>query len=285
MLLIYILLQVDPRIHFALNCGAKSCPPIKTFSSSNVNEELRIATEAYLESDEALQVDEDQGIIRLSSLLKWYSSDFGETLDEVLQWVLQNVAYPKKKAALQSVVDVKKYKDPPTRRCLWDFASASWGHQRRYYADFPWNDYCFHVRDPSLCAEGITERLNYTKGDGVGEGVEGLADKPLLVADSPLSPNCLLSKTSLIMNFGLNHRHWISQRKSKSKCLARKSPLWFVCHNWHCHLEFNRTRESAGPFCFRHKCLLSTGSFGSRTFIFILISPSHISHSSTNSWL
>ena len=26
-------LQVDPRIHFALNCGAKSCPPIKTFSS------------------------------------------------------------------------------------------------------------------------------------------------------------------------------------------------------------------------------------------------------------
>ena len=27
----------------------------------------------------------------------------------------------------------------------------------RYYADFPWNDYCFHDRDPSLCAEHITE--------------------------------------------------------------------------------------------------------------------------------
>ncbi len=25
--------SVDPRIHFALNCGAKSCPPIKTFSA------------------------------------------------------------------------------------------------------------------------------------------------------------------------------------------------------------------------------------------------------------
>ena len=24
---------VEPRIHFALNCGAKSCPPIKTFSA------------------------------------------------------------------------------------------------------------------------------------------------------------------------------------------------------------------------------------------------------------
>ena len=30
---------------------------------------------------------------------------------------------------------------------------------RRYYADFPWNDYCFRVRDPSLCAERITELI------------------------------------------------------------------------------------------------------------------------------
>ena len=37
------------------------------------------------------------------------------------------------------------------------FASAIWGDLRRYYADFPWNDYCFRDRDPSLCAERITE--------------------------------------------------------------------------------------------------------------------------------
>ena len=29
-----ILPEVEPRIHFALNCGAKSCPPIKTFSGN-----------------------------------------------------------------------------------------------------------------------------------------------------------------------------------------------------------------------------------------------------------
>ena len=28
---------------------------------------------------------------------------------------------------------------------------------RRYYADFPWNDYCFRVRDPPLWVERITE--------------------------------------------------------------------------------------------------------------------------------
>ena len=26
--------SVDPRIHFALVCGAKSCPPIRTYSAS-----------------------------------------------------------------------------------------------------------------------------------------------------------------------------------------------------------------------------------------------------------
>ena len=47
--------------------------------------------------------------------------------------------------------------DPPKRRYLWHFASVSWADLRRYYADFPWNDYCFRDRDPSVCAERITE--------------------------------------------------------------------------------------------------------------------------------
>ncbi|MPC61598.1 hypothetical protein E2C01_055672 [Portunus trituberculatus] len=47
--------------------------------------------------------------------------------------------------------------DPPKRRCLWLFASASWGELRKYYVDFPWSDYCFRVRDLSFCGERITE--------------------------------------------------------------------------------------------------------------------------------
>ena len=27
----------------------------------------------------------------------------------------------------------------------------------QYYSDFPWEDYCFHVREPFFCAECITE--------------------------------------------------------------------------------------------------------------------------------
>ncbi|MPC35485.1 hypothetical protein E2C01_028909 [Portunus trituberculatus] len=38
------------------------------------------------------------------------------------------------------------------------FCLCQLGDLRRYYADFPWNEYCNRVRDPSLCAERITER-------------------------------------------------------------------------------------------------------------------------------
>ena len=48
-------------------------------------------------------------------------------------------------------------RDPPKQRCFWHFAYAKWEDLRQYYTDFPWNDYCFRVRDPSLCAERITE--------------------------------------------------------------------------------------------------------------------------------
>lgn len=71
---------------------------------------MQVATEAYLETDEALQIEEDQGIIHLSSLLKWYSSDFGNTTDDVLRWVLKHVVHPEKKTALQGVMDKEKYK-------------------------------------------------------------------------------------------------------------------------------------------------------------------------------
>lgn len=32
----------DPRIHFALVCGAKSCPPIKVYTPDNLEEGLQV---------------------------------------------------------------------------------------------------------------------------------------------------------------------------------------------------------------------------------------------------
>jgi len=97
--------EVEPRIHFALNCGAKSCPPIKTFSADDVRNQLQVATAAYLETDEAFLVDVATKEVRLSQLFEWYSKDFGADKTEILKWIHEQVEDPGKKAALGEVLE------------------------------------------------------------------------------------------------------------------------------------------------------------------------------------
>jgi len=43
---------LDNRIHFALNCGAESCPPVLFYTADNINVELNIATNNFVNSSE-----------------------------------------------------------------------------------------------------------------------------------------------------------------------------------------------------------------------------------------
>lgn len=56
--------SMDPRIHFALNCGALSCPPVKVYSPEGVEQELSLATKAFLDADSSLQIDDSGQVSR-----------------------------------------------------------------------------------------------------------------------------------------------------------------------------------------------------------------------------
>lgn len=83
----FMLSECDPRIHFALNCGAHSCPPIREYSSeaSELDAQLNLATEGFLEA-EVIPL-KHEGIIRLSMIFLWYQIDFGHTEDQMLEWI------------------------------------------------------------------------------------------------------------------------------------------------------------------------------------------------------
>lgn len=66
---------VDPRIHFALNCGAESCPAIRVFRSDAVDEQLDSAAAAYL--DRTVAYDPSEGVVRLPRIFLWFYGDFG----------------------------------------------------------------------------------------------------------------------------------------------------------------------------------------------------------------
>lgn len=73
--------RLDPRIHFALNCGARSCPPVIAYEPQRVDAQLAGATRAYLEAETDL--DRDRAEVRLPALMKIYGADFGERDERV----------------------------------------------------------------------------------------------------------------------------------------------------------------------------------------------------------
>jgi len=73
--------ELDPRIHFALNCGAQSCPLVRPYHEADVDAQLEAATKAYFAQEAS--VDRHAGRVELPGLCKLYSADFGSR-EEVL---------------------------------------------------------------------------------------------------------------------------------------------------------------------------------------------------------
>lgn len=63
----------DPRIHFALNCGAASCPAVTAYDADDVDDRLDRAAASYLRSETVVE----DGTARVPRHLLWYRGDFG----------------------------------------------------------------------------------------------------------------------------------------------------------------------------------------------------------------
>jgi len=67
--------KLDYRIHFALNCGAKSCPPIAFYNSENIHAQLDLSTQSFLEVES--DFDDENKVVITTALFKWFYGDFG----------------------------------------------------------------------------------------------------------------------------------------------------------------------------------------------------------------
>jgi hypothetical protein len=85
--LAFMMDEVDPRIHFALNCGAQSCPPISVYAGEQdkLDKQLDLATKGFL--NQSVEFNAQTSTITLSQLFQWYRVDFGKSDDEVLAFV------------------------------------------------------------------------------------------------------------------------------------------------------------------------------------------------------
>ncbi len=71
----------EPRIHFAVNCAAKSCPPLANlaFTEQNIDDLLTERTNNFINNTEFNTFKKDQASI--SKIFEWYASDFGDLVN------------------------------------------------------------------------------------------------------------------------------------------------------------------------------------------------------------
>jgi Protein of unknown function, DUF547 len=67
--------KIDYRIHFALNCGAKSCPPIAFYKYANIDRQLDIAAKVFLKSE--TEIDTINKTVSVTKIMDWFAADFG----------------------------------------------------------------------------------------------------------------------------------------------------------------------------------------------------------------
>lgn len=84
--LLHAIIEFDPRIHFALVCGAKSCPPVKIYSADALDEQLQAAAESFVSGE--MVADREARQVTLSQIFSWFAKDFGATTEEVLLYIL-----------------------------------------------------------------------------------------------------------------------------------------------------------------------------------------------------
>ena len=70
----------EPRIHFAVNCAARSCPPLipGAYTPQELDEQLDQAVYRLVHAPQHFQVESGTPpVLRLNKVLEWYAEDFG----------------------------------------------------------------------------------------------------------------------------------------------------------------------------------------------------------------
>ena len=68
----------EPRIHMALVCAAKSCPPLRwePYTGEKLDVQLEDQIVRFLGNDEKFRLDPEGGRVELSPIFKWFGDDF-----------------------------------------------------------------------------------------------------------------------------------------------------------------------------------------------------------------
>jgi hypothetical protein len=87
----------DPRVLYALSCGAVGCPNLQPepYQADRLEHQLSKAAMAYVNDPRCIRIDDDR--LGVSSLYRWYAADFGGSDSAIINHLM---AYAEPKLAM-----------------------------------------------------------------------------------------------------------------------------------------------------------------------------------------
>ncbi|GHA78825.1 DUF547 domain-containing protein [Pontibacter akesuensis] len=79
----------DARVHFAVVCAAKSCPPLlsEAYTPQKVEQQLQAQAERTLQGKQFIKVQPQNRKVLVSEIFNWYKSDFGSSNNSILAYI------------------------------------------------------------------------------------------------------------------------------------------------------------------------------------------------------
>ena len=83
----------EPRIHFAVNCAAISCPPLRAeaYTADHLNRQLEDAARNFLRDQDNNSIEKAGKQLVLSSIFKWYGDDFKRSYGGFLDFISSRI--------------------------------------------------------------------------------------------------------------------------------------------------------------------------------------------------
>lgn len=119
----------EPRVHMALVCAARGCPPLRAeaYAGAKLEEQLDDQARLFLKDPAKFRIDRDAGRVHLSSIFKWFGGDFME------KYAPAEAFGGSHQAESASLSFISRYLDAEDRRYL------AAGKYKVAYLDYDWS--------------------------------------------------------------------------------------------------------------------------------------------------
>ncbi|OGP64865.1 MAG: hypothetical protein A2170_07140 [Deltaproteobacteria bacterium RBG_13_53_10] len=108
----FAIVPPDPRVHFALVCGARSCPPIAFYEAQQLDLQLDLAALSFINSPQVKILPERRSAL-ISMIFKWYKTDFGGSDEALVDLLLKYLDEGRKKDFLRDNRDLVRIRYQP----------------------------------------------------------------------------------------------------------------------------------------------------------------------------